>query len=94
MDTMSMGVRLFPINPPMIPLVPDMDFIKVTFPDFAAKIQNSRYLLPLFLPLSAKYSKGKKRNHPGIALFLNSFLPRFLDVSGRGICFDFNCWRR
>jgi hypothetical protein len=31
----------------MVPLVPEIDFIKVTFFEFAANIQNSKHLLSL-----------------------------------------------
>jgi hypothetical protein len=45
---MSMAVRFSPGRPPMVPLVPEIDFIKVTFFDFAANIQNSQHLLSLY----------------------------------------------
>jgi hypothetical protein len=44
---MSMAVRFFPDAPPIVPLVPEIDFIKVTFFDFEANIQNSKHLLSL-----------------------------------------------
>ena len=45
--TMSMAVKFSPGRPPMVPLVPEIDFIKVTLFDFAANIQNSEHLLSL-----------------------------------------------
>jgi hypothetical protein len=41
-STMSCGVRLVPAAPPMVPLIPEMDFInaKLIVFCFAAKISN------------------------------------------------------